>query len=145
MGSCPSHFCFTIGKLFRSYVLGLAQWCNGWVCTLCSSGPGCVGSDLTCGPIHHAAHQDMLWWLPAYKIEEDGTDVSPGLIFLTKRKENKECRESIFHMGNLFPAFRETKEGQSALLVLAASQVTLIQNNQYAIVEYFRAACHEPQ
>ena len=42
------------------------------------------------------------------------------------------CSEGTLHAGDLFPAFRETKEGQG-VLVLAAIQVTLIQNNQYTI------------
>ena len=46
-------------------------------------------------------------------------------------------------MGALFPGFRGTKEGQSVLLALAVSQVTLIQNNQYAKVSYFGMAYHE--
>ena len=47
-------------------------------------------------------------------------------------------------MGGLFPAFRVTKEGQSVLLALAASQVTLIQNNQYAKLAYFGVAYSAP-
>ena len=39
-------------------------------------------------------------------------------------------------MGVLFPAFRGTKEGQSNLFAPAVSQVTLIQNDQYAEVRY---------
>ena len=35
-------------------------------------------------------------------------------------------------MGVLFSALRGTKEGQLVLLGLAFSQITLIQNNQYA-------------
>lgn len=35
-------------------------------------------------------------------------------------------------MGVLFSALRGTKEGQGVLLGLAFSQITLIQNNQYA-------------
>ena len=42
------------------------------------------------------------------------------------------------------PPFKETKEGQG-VLVLAAIQVTLIQNNQYTIEAYFRAACSGTQ
>ena len=38
-------------------------------------------------------------------------------------------------MGDLFPAFRGTKEGQSVLAV-NVSQVTIIPNNQYATVAY---------
>lgn len=40
-------------------------------------------------------------------------------------------------MGDLFSAFRGTKEGQSILSVPAVSQVTLIQINKYAKVAYF--------
>ena len=47
-------------------------------------------------------------------------------------------------MGYLFPDFRGTKEGQSVLLALAVSQVTLIQNNQCAKVAYFRVAYSAP-
>lgn len=36
-------------------------------------------------------------------------------------------------------------EGQSALLVLAAFQVTLIRSNQYAFVGYFGTACLRPR
>ena len=32
------------------------------------------------------AHQARPWRHPTYKIEEDGTDVSSGTIFLTKKK-----------------------------------------------------------
>ena len=48
-------------------------------------------------------------------------------------------------MVGLFPAFRGTEKGQGFLLTLAASQVTSIQNNQYAIVTYFGVVCPEPQ
>ena len=49
-------------------------------------------------------------------------------------------------MGDLFPAFRgQREESQNALFTLAASQVTLIQDNQYAIVAYFGEACPGPQ
>ena len=41
-----------------------------------------------------------------------------------------------FPWGELSPVFRGKKEGQSVFLSLAVSQVTLIQNNQYAKVEY---------
>ena len=44
-------------------------------------------------------------------------------------------------MGDLFPAFRETKDGQSALLISAVPYINLIQNNPYAKVAYFQAAC----
>ena len=38
-----------------------------------------LGADL------HTAHQAMLWWCPTYQKERNmGTDVSLGLIFLTK-------------------------------------------------------------
>ena len=47
-------------------------------------------------------------------------------------------------MGALFPTFRGTKEGQSVILVLAVSQVTLIQNNQYATLAYIGVACPKP-
>lgn len=36
-------------------------------------------------------------------------------------------------MGDLYPASKETREGQGALLVRAAWQVTLIGSNQYAL------------
>ena len=39
-----------------------------------------------------------------------------------------------------FPAFGDREK---AFLTLAVSQVTLIQNNQYAIVPYFGEACPE--
>lgn len=44
-------------------------------------------------------------------------------------------------MGDLFPAFREMKNGQSVLLILAVPHITLIQNNPYVKVAYFQAAC----
>ena len=47
-------------------------------------------------------------------------------------------------MGDLSPAFRRTKESKSVLLVLAVSQVPLIQNNQYAKVVYFGVTYSEP-
>lgn len=47
------------------------------------------------------------------------------------------------HMGNLFPAFGGTGEGQN-VLALAVSSVTLIKNNQYCKVAYLGAACPEP-
>lgn len=43
------------------------------------------------------------------------------------------CRESTFHMGESFPVFRETEVCQSMTLALAATEVILIQNNQYTI------------
>ena len=43
-------------------------------------------------------------------------------------------------MADLFPTFRGTKEGQSVLLALAFSQITLIKNNQYAKVVYLGVA-----
>lgn len=46
-------------------------------------------------------------------------------------------------MGALFLAFRGVNEGQS-VLELAVSQVTLIPNNQYAVLAYFGAACSKP-
>lgn len=36
----------------------------------------------------------------------------------------------VFPVGALFLAFRGTREGQSVLLALAVSQITLIQNNK---------------
>lgn len=45
-------------------------------------------------------------------------------------------------MEDLLPAFRGYR-GRS-FLVLAVSQVALIQNNQYTIVAYFRVACPGP-
>ena len=33
------------------------------------------------------ANQAMLWQGPTYKIEEDGTDVSSGSIFLSKEED----------------------------------------------------------
>lgn len=41
-------------------------------------------------------------------------------------------------MGGLFPALRGTKDGQNVLLAPAISSVSLIHNNQYAKVAYFR-------
>ena len=46
--------------------------------------------------------------------------------------------------GVLFPALRGTKEGQHVLLGLALSQVTLIQNNQYAKVAYLGRPVLDP-
>lgn len=42
------------------------------------------------------------------------------------------CTEGTFHRGNVFPTFRGTEEGQSFLFILVGSQVSVIQNNQYA-------------
>lgn len=42
------------------------------------------------------------------------------------------CTEGTFHRGNVIPTFRGTKEGQSFLFILVGSQVSVIQNNQYA-------------
>ena len=47
-------------------------------------------------------------------------------------------------MGDLFSAFRGTKGDQSVLFAPAISQLTLIQNNQYAKVAYFGMAYSEP-
>lgn len=47
------------------------------------------------------------------------------------------CREDILPVRDLFPEFEKTGEGQGALLKLADCQVTLIQSNQYVVVEYF--------
>lgn len=41
-----------------------------------------------------------------------------------------------FLQGDLYLALQETKEGQHALPVLTTCEVTLIQTNQYGIVEY---------
>lgn len=48
------------------------------------------------------------------------------------------------HRGDLFSAFKETREGQCVLLALAAYQVILMQSNQYAIMGYLGTACPEP-
>lgn len=47
-------------------------------------------------------------------------------------------------MGDLLPDFRELEkeEGQS-VLALGVSQVTLIQNNQYATLSHFGVTCPE--
>lgn len=42
-----------------------------------------------------------------------------------------------FHMGHLFPAFKEMRASQSAFQAPAACQATLIQSSQYTIVGYF--------
>lgn len=52
--------------------------------------------------------------------------------------------ENTCHREDLFSAFKETKESLIALLILAAGQVTLIKNNQYAIVGYFGVASLGP-
>ena len=41
----------------------------------------------------------------------------------------------FFHMGDLFPAFRGTREGLS-VLALVVFQIASIQNNQYGIVAH---------
>ena len=46
-------------------------------------------------------------------------------------------------MGDLFPVVRETEKGLSRLL-LAHSQVALIQRNLYAIVVHLGVACPGP-
>jgi len=46
--------------------------------------------------------------------------------------------------GDLFSAFRETKDTQSILLASAVSYGTLIQSNQYAKVTYSGMACPGP-
>lgn len=46
--------------------------------------------------------------------------------------------------GEFISGFRETKEGQCVLLAPAVSQVTLIQNNQYAKVASFGMAYSAP-
>ena len=49
-------------------------------------------------------------------------------------------------MGELFPAFKKDREEEvQSVLTSAVSQVTLIQNNQYATVACFGVACSEPQ
>ena len=50
-------------------------------------------------------------------------------------------QEGIFHVGDLFHAFRGTEEGQSVFLALAVSQLILIQNNLYAALTYFGVSC----
>lgn len=57
---------------------------------------------------------------------------------------SSRCRKNIFHKGDLFPAFKETREGQGALLAPAAGQVILIRSNQYIIVRYFGVSCLGP-
>lgn len=58
---------------------------------------------------------------------------------------------STFQTGNLVPPFRvgsravNREKGQTALLALAISQVSLIENNQYATLAYLEAACPELQ
>lgn len=47
-------------------------------------------------------------------------------------------------MRNLFPAFKDTREGEGTLLVSGAGQVTLIQSNKYATEGYVGAACFGP-
>lgn len=47
-------------------------------------------------------------------------------------------------MGDLVLAFRGTKEGQSILLVLPISKITLIQSNQNATLVYCGEACPKP-
>lgn len=39
-------------------------------------------------------------------------------------------------MEDLFPAFKDTREGQGILLALATYQVTLLHSNEYALVGY---------
>ena len=52
-------------------------------------------------------------------------------------------RESLFHMEVYFLLSGEQRqEGQTAL---SAAQVTLIQNNQHAVVGYLGVACPGPQ
>ena len=52
-------------------------------------------------------------------------------------------RDSTFHMGDVFRAFRQAKKGQCVLAVVV-SLVTLIQNNQYTNMGHFGVACCEP-
>ena len=50
-----------------------------------------------------------------------------------------------FPMGYLFPSFMEISGGQCTFLVPLACQVTLIQNHQNIIVEYFGVSCPGPK
>ena len=52
------------------------------------------------------------------------------------------CREVTFGVGGRAV---DRENGQIALLVLAISQVSLIENNQYATLAYLGAACPELQ
>lgn len=54
-------------------------------------------------------------------------------------------KEVTFHRGDEFPAFQGDKGGSSAFPTLADFQVTLIQNNQYAMTGYLKTACPGPQ
>lgn len=49
-------------------------------------------------------------------------------------------REYPFYRRDLTPAYRGTEDGYSVPLILAVSQLTLIQNNQYSKVPYFSVA-----
>ena len=59
------------------------------------------------------------------------------LSLMMKSSSTSLCREGTFHMGDLSPAFRGTKEGQS-VLAMAVPQVSLIHDNQSAKVAHFR-------
>ena len=64
-----------------------------------------LGTDL------HTPYQAMLWQHPAYKIEQDGTDVSSGLIFLSKKKKKKLSKfTSLIEIPDLTSIFLATVE-----------------------------------
>ena len=50
------------------------------------------------------------------------------------------CRQGTLRIGDIFPAFKG-KRGSKCLLALGSFQVTLIQNNQYAVEVCFGVAC----
>lgn len=67
-----------------------------------------------------------------------------GLFNASDKEVSFSCGEDTFYMADLSPAFKETREGQCALLALAACQVALIQTNQNASVGYFEVTCLGP-
>lgn len=58
---------------------------------------------------------------------------------------SSRCGEDTFPMEDLFPAFKETREGPCAFLAPAACQIALIQSNQCAYVAYFGVTCLGPE
>lgn len=70
--------------------------------------------------------------------------VHTGFLALDSLTLTPWSKEGIFHRGDLFSGFKETREGQCVLLALAAYQVILTQSNQYAIMGYLGTACPVP-
>ena len=65
--------------------MGPAKWCSGSVHMFCFSSPGFTGSDPGCGHRHDSSSHAVVD-VPHIKERKMGTDVSSGLVFLSKKR-----------------------------------------------------------